>query len=125
MVVATFDLTNNQQINSTCLAFDQYLLQLKTPTDLNEHINEEVVFCVEHQILEELKYPQSIQDLDSFEHHPNDVYVFGLNTEQKLASVISLFPHPYRLLQIIGGKTLWAETAISIVLYDKWIKERK
>lgn len=128
MVVATFDTSNNARIHSTCQAFDQYLMQIHKLDELNQYTAGEVVFCVEHQIVEELHAFGNdipIQEIEFFEHGRNDVYVFGENTGQKLATEIIAFKQPYRILQINEGKTLWSEVALGIVLYDRWKKEIK
>lgn len=121
MVVAIFKDSMNQQIHSTCQNFNQFVLQINSLEDLNEYTNGEVIFCVDHQCIDELK-AEDVKEIDTFEHSTTDVYVFGPNFSL-MTQRIKAFKHPYRLLTIRSGKTLWTESALAIVLYDKWIKE--
>jgi len=120
MVVATLDKESNQLINSACLAFNEPVFYVKSVKDLEEF--HDVIFCVEKQTISELKDP-TIYDLRTFTHPKDACYVFGLNTGFKMSSFIKNFHNEYKLLTIADARVLWSETAISIILYDKYRKE--
>lgn len=117
MIVATYDKTNNQQIDSTVKAFHNDLKKIKSWKD----IDGDIVFCVDKQTAQEIGNLYFVNDLRTFRHDHNYTYVFGLNTSQKLAEeIIDAMEHSKNKVQVvtISGKTLWAESALAIVLYD-------
>jgi len=120
MVVATFDKTDNQLINSTCMAFNEPVIYIKNIIEL-EQFND-VVFCVEKQIIDELKNHQ-VEELRTYSHSSDCCYVFGRNSNFNLAKYIQEYKFPYTLLTIADSRVLWSEAAMAIVLYDRYRKE--
>ena len=117
MIVATYDNTNNQQIDSTVKAFGNKLIKINSWKD----IDGDIVFCVDKQTAQEIGNLYFVNELRTFRHDKNYTYVFGLNTSQKLAKeIMDAMEHSKHKVQIltISGKTLWAESALAIVLYD-------
>jgi len=118
MIVATFDKTNNQQIDSAVRAFGHNLQKIDSWKDIT---TDKIVFCIDQHSEEEIKnYAYQVEDLKAFPHPDNATYVFGRNTNHHLTHEIIEASDAGKDVQIltIPGKTLWAEVAMGIILYD-------
>ena len=123
MIVATYDPTNNQQIDSTVRSFGHEVLKIK---NFEEITTQQIVFCVDKQTAKEIGNLYFCTPLETFKHLPHATYVFGENNSQKLArEVIRAQEFSKKAIHIltIPGKTFWAESAIAIVLYHQSIAE--
>lgn len=122
MFVATYD-KDNQQINSNTSAFGCTIQYIKSWEDLKHG---HIIFCVDKQTSKEVSNLYFVHPLKTFKHDPNAVYVFGENNTQKLSrEIIACMENGKGLVSLvsIAGKTLWAESAMAIVLYDVELKQ--
>lgn len=123
MIVSTYDPANNQQIYSTVGSFGHELVKIK---NFEEIKTQQIVFCVDKQTAQEVGNLYFCTPLESFRHLPHATYVFGENNSQKLArEIIKAMETSKKDIHIltIPGKTLWAESAMAIVLYHYSLNE--
>jgi len=117
MFVATYD-KDNQQINSNVMAFGHQIRYIQTWEDIT---TEKIIFCIDKQTAKEVANLYFVNPLVTFNHDLNATYVFGENNQQKLAKeIIACIENSHRKVSLlsISNKTLWAESAMAIVLYD-------
>ena len=122
-MIATYDVTNNQQINSTAGSFGH---EVQIIRNFEEITTQQIVFCVDKQTASEISNLYFCTPLEAFRHLPHATYVFGENNSQKLArEIIRAQEFSKKAIHIltIPGKTLWAESAMAIVLYHKSISD--
>jgi hypothetical protein len=122
MIIATYDV-ENQQINSNTAAFGCTVQYIKSWEDIT---TKDIIFCIDKQTADEVANLYFVNPLKTFSHNNYATYVFGENNKQKLArEIISCMERNTKTVSLlsISNKTLWAESAMAIVLYDLESKE--
>jgi hypothetical protein len=123
MFVATYELPDNQQINSNISNFGHIGQYIKSWKDCQ---TQKLVFCIDKQTAQEIGNLYMSFPLRTYKHQPHATYIFGENKTQKLArEIIDAIENGKKDVQLltIPNKTLWCESAMAIVLYDMEIKE--
>jgi len=116
MIVASYD-KENTQIHSTCGAFNCELQYIESWKDIK---TEDIIFCIDKQTAKEVANLYFVNPLVTFNHNKEATYVFGENNTQKLAKEIISCMGSEKIVSLltISNKTLWAESAMAIILYE-------
>jgi len=125
MAVAVFEKRGNRMI-STCQNFGHKIYQCQTFEEVFTRGDYKVIFCLDKQACQELG-EDKVLVLHTFKHPRNPLYVFGTDTGMKMAAEIqNLKDKKYHCVTIMAShnNVFWTEQAMSIILYDKWVKEQ-
>ena len=123
MIVASYDQSNNQYLLTTTGSFGFDLQIIKSWKDI---MTTDIIFCLDKQTVQEISNLYFVNPLETFNHNSEATYVFGRNMDMKLAKEIigaSEDKNKTVSLLTIPGKTLYAEVAMGIILYD-YLKQK-
>ena len=115
---ASYDPKDNQQIQSMIGAFGESFQVIKSWEDID---TPNIVFCVDKQTAQEVGNLYISHPLMQFRHKAHTTYVFGENNSQKLSrQIIAAKENSKKNVELvtIPNMTIWAESAMAIVLYD-------
>ena len=109
----------NAYFDSAAKAYDQRLVQLTNEEELDKYVNYVFVFCLDQH--ESSKFNGLVTSVGEFVHPPNAAYIFGKNHGEHLSDIATKAVENGRNVRVISipGKTLWAETALGVILHDR------
>jgi hypothetical protein len=117
-MIITFD-KSNAYFDSAAKAYGQTLVEVTKEEDFNKFSNYVFVFCLDQH--EAKKFDGRVTKVTEFVHPPNAAYIFGKNHGESLSDIATKALENGRNVRVItiSGKTLWAETALGVILHDR------